>query len=49
MSPEEQAVAQQLQEEDLDFLMQGVNTPVAQMLPYTICTTLNVTAETMSP
>jgi hypothetical protein len=40
MSPEEQVGAQRLQEEDPDFLMQGVNAPVAQMSPRTVRTTL---------
>jgi hypothetical protein len=40
MSPEEWVGAQRLWEEDPDFLMQGVNAPVVQMSPHTVCTTL---------
>ena len=40
MSPEERANAQRLREEDPDFLMQGVQAPVAQMSPWTVRTTL---------
>jgi hypothetical protein len=49
MSPEKQAIAQQLQEENPDFLMQGVNTSVAQMSPCTVRTTLDTYSSISKP
>ena len=49
ISPEKQAVAQQLQEENPDFLMQGVNASVAQMSPRTVRTTLNTYSSISKP